>query len=254
MSNIIPFNFNNFSIRVITDENGEPLFVGNDICTALGYVNSRDAISKHCKGVAKRYPLSTAGGMQELRVIAEPDVLRLIINSKLPAAEAFERLVFEEILPSIRKTGSYSIGQQFPVPQTFSEALKLAYDQSIVIEQQQKSLEVKDQSIAQKDQYIVASNEASIKAGEILVREFVKSNDLIDLGEKQFYEWMREQGFILKESREPYQRYVKLGHFTWKPTREVIGGKFRYTLRITPRGKIWLAGKYLDYLDRDQAA
>jgi hypothetical protein len=69
-------------------------------------------MSDHCKGVTKRYPLSTAGGIQELRVIAEPDVLRLIVNCTLPAAERFERLVFEEILPSIRKTGSYSSGGQ----------------------------------------------------------------------------------------------------------------------------------------------
>lgn len=107
MSNITPFNFDNHSIRVITDENGEPLFVGKDICDALGYKNATDAMNDHCKGVAKRYPLQTAGGMQELRVISEPDVMRLVVSSTLPAAESFERLVFEEILPTIRKTGKY---------------------------------------------------------------------------------------------------------------------------------------------------
>lgn len=123
-----------------------------------------------------------------------------------------------------------------------------------VKEAEQNALQIiRDQrlSMANKDQLIVASNEASIKAGEILVREFVKSNDLIDLGEKQFYEWMRERGYILKGSCEPSQKYVKLGYFTWKPTAEAHGGKFRYTLRITARGKVWLAGKYLAYLDSD---
>jgi len=84
-----------------------PLFVGKDICEALGYKNATDAMNDHCKGVAKRYPLQTAGGMQELRVISEPDVMRLVVSSTLPAAQAFERLVFEEILPTIRKTGKY---------------------------------------------------------------------------------------------------------------------------------------------------
>ncbi|MCK9394258.1 MAG: antA/AntB antirepressor family protein [Methylobacter sp.] len=144
--------------------------------------------------------------------------------------------------------------QQLQVPQTFSEALKLAYEQSVVIERQQKVIEEKDHSIANKDQLIVASNEASIKAGEILVREFVKSNDLIDLGEKQFYEWMREQGILLKNGREPDQKYVKRGYFTYKPSEEMYGGKFRHTLRITPRGKVWLAGKYLAYLDSEVTA
>jgi anti-repressor protein len=135
----------------------------------------------------------------------------------------------------------------FPVPKTFSEALKLAYEQSVVIDQQKHQIE-------EKDLYIVASNEASIKAGEILVREFVKSNDLIQIGQNEFYEWMREQGILLKNRREPDQKYVKRGYFTYKPSEEMHGGKFRYTLRITPRGKIWLARKYLDYLDSDITA
>lgn len=107
--NIIPFSFDGRSIRVVADERGEPLFVGKDICDALGYANPSKSMSDHCKGVAIRYPLQTSGGVQEVRVLSEPDVLRLIVNCSLPAAQAFERLVFEEILPTIRKTGSYTV-------------------------------------------------------------------------------------------------------------------------------------------------
>lgn len=108
MSNITPFNFDGANIRVITDERGEPLFVGKDICDALGFGNANQAMTTHCKGVPKMDTLQTAGGPQKLRVLTEPDVIRLVVNSTLPAAEAFERLVFEEILPTIRKTGSYT--------------------------------------------------------------------------------------------------------------------------------------------------
>jgi prophage antirepressor-like protein len=67
-------------------------------------------MGNHCRGVAKRYPISDSlGRTQEVRVLGEPDVLRLIVNCSLPAAQEFERLVFEEILPTIRKTGSYSV-------------------------------------------------------------------------------------------------------------------------------------------------
>lgn len=86
MSNIIPFQFESNSVRVITDDLGEPWFVGKDICLALGYANHNDAMKQHCKGVVKRYPLRTAGGVQEIRVLSEPDVLRLIVSSTLPAA------------------------------------------------------------------------------------------------------------------------------------------------------------------------
>lgn len=128
-SSVIPFQFEAKPIRVVTDESGEPLFVAKDICEALGYKDPTTAVRNHCKGVQKQRPLQTAGGMQEFRVLSEPDVLRLIVNSTLPAAESFERLVFEEILPAIRKTGSYSMGsqgQQPIIPAQAVEAFKLA--------------------------------------------------------------------------------------------------------------------------------
>lgn len=107
MTNITVYNFNGADVRTVTLPNGEPGFVGKDVCDRLGYANPSDAMSRHCKGVGLRYPLPTAGGMQNVRVLTEPDVLRLIVSSTLPAAEAFERWVFEDVLPSIRRTGRY---------------------------------------------------------------------------------------------------------------------------------------------------
>jgi prophage antirepressor-like protein len=75
----------------------------------LGYANASDAINQHCKGVAKRYPLQTTGGIQEVRIINEPDTYRLITGSTLPEANRFESWLFEGVLPSIRKTGSYQL-------------------------------------------------------------------------------------------------------------------------------------------------
>lgn len=106
MADMNVFAFDSQAVRVVM-ESGEPWFVGKDVAVVLGYVNPSDALTKHCKGVAKRYPLQTAGGIQDVRIISEPDMLRLIVGSKLPAADRFERWLFEEVLPSIRKTGSY---------------------------------------------------------------------------------------------------------------------------------------------------
>jgi prophage antirepressor-like protein len=106
---IIPFSFDGTEVRVVSIDD-EPWFVGKDVAERLGYANATDAMNKHCKGVAKRYPLQTAGGMQEARILSEPDVLRLIVSSKLPAAERFERWVFEDVLPTIRRTGGYLAG------------------------------------------------------------------------------------------------------------------------------------------------
>ena len=113
MSELSVFNFDSYAVRTVTDDaTGEPLFVGKDVCAVLEYKDHNKAMQDHCKGVTNRYPLQTAGGVQELRVLTEPDVLRLIVSSTLPAAERFEKWVFEEVLPSIRKTGGYTRPQQ----------------------------------------------------------------------------------------------------------------------------------------------
>lgn len=112
---VIPFEFQSHAVRTVASESGEVLFVGKDVAAALGYTNPSKALQDHCKGITKRYPLHTAGGIQEFRVLTEADVMRLIVSSKLPAAVEFERWVFEEVLPSIRKTGSYSATKVEPV-------------------------------------------------------------------------------------------------------------------------------------------
>jgi prophage antirepressor-like protein len=127
MSDLIPFSFENHSIRVLTDDNGEPLFVAKDVATALGYADTTNAIKQHCRGVAEYHPIvDSLGRKQEARVIREPDLYRLIANSQLPSAEAFEKLVFEEILPTIRKTGRYEAPNAKPKRASSQLAAKMA--------------------------------------------------------------------------------------------------------------------------------
>ena len=94
-------------IRTVTINN-EPWFVSKDVATALGYSNSRDAISKHVfdddKGVAK---CDTPSGRQEMSVINESGLYALIFGSKLDSAKRFKHWVTSEVLPSIRRSGSY---------------------------------------------------------------------------------------------------------------------------------------------------
>lgn len=102
------------SIRTI-EQDGKVLFCGRDIAAALGYANTKDALAKHCKsdGVAFRYPIQDGlGRTQDARFITEGDVYRLITHSRLPAAEQFERWVFDEVLPTIRRTGGYTMPPQ----------------------------------------------------------------------------------------------------------------------------------------------
>ena len=102
---ISTFNNSEFGeIRTIQNDS-RILFCGSDVARALGYARPADAISAHCKGVCV-LPTPSAGGVQNTKFITEGDVYRLIAHSKLPGAERFERWVFDEVLPSIRKHGA----------------------------------------------------------------------------------------------------------------------------------------------------
>jgi prophage antirepressor-like protein len=92
---------------------GEPWFVGRDIAGVLEYSNQRDALYRHCRGVAKRYPIvDTLGGTQEVRIISEIDVYRLVSNSTMPKAREFGMRIDETVIPEIRKTGDYQTGRK----------------------------------------------------------------------------------------------------------------------------------------------
>lgn len=123
MNELQIFKSEEFGTVRTVDVDGQTYFVASDVASALGYSRPADAVTAHCKGSVKRRVL-TNGGEQEVKVIPEGDVYRLIIRSKLPSAEKFEKWVFDEVIPQIRKTGGYNL------PQTYSEALRALADKA----------------------------------------------------------------------------------------------------------------------------
>ena len=110
MSNIQIFNNPEFGEIRTVEQNGEPWFVGKDVAQALGYADPRSAISKKVdgldRGVAK---MATPSGEQEMTIINESGLYSLCFSSKLEGAVKFKRWVTSEVLPQIRKTGSYML-------------------------------------------------------------------------------------------------------------------------------------------------
>lgn len=102
------FNHKEFGELSILIINGKEYFPASRCAAILGYTNTRDAISRHCRGVVKHDIIDNLGRTQETNFIPEGDLYRLIIRSNLPKAEQFERWVFDEVLPSIRKFGLYA--------------------------------------------------------------------------------------------------------------------------------------------------
>jgi len=149
MNNVIPFDFQSRQVRVLQIES-EPWFVANDVCQALELANPRKAVADlddDEKGVTSS---DTLGGRQILNIINESGLYSLIFKSRKAAAKKFKRWVTHEVLPAIRKTGGY---QQPKVPQTFSEALRLAAD----LEDRNKQL-THDLDVAVTTKALIGSN------------------------------------------------------------------------------------------------
>lgn len=149
----------------------KPYFVGNDIAGILGYSRPRDAVRTHCKGGVKM-TLPSKGGNQEMVVIPEGDLYRLIIKSKLPKAQEFEEWVMDEVLPQIRQTGGY-----IAVKEDDSEADIMA--RALLIAQ--RTLDKKDEIIKLKENQI-KQQEKEIEYKENIIIGLV---DDIDLAEKR---------------------------------------------------------------------
>lgn len=99
-------------IRTIV-EDGKTLFCGVDSARALGYKNPNDALTRHCRGGVKR-DTPTSSGIQTMNFITEGDLCRLAARSELPGANEFESWIFDEVIPSILRTGTYSISPTSP--------------------------------------------------------------------------------------------------------------------------------------------
>ena len=180
------------SVRTIEVE-GKVLFCGKDIATMLGYKETAKAIREHCKGVSE-IDTPTTGGVQKLKFITEGDVYRLIAHSKLPAAQKFESWVFDEVLPTIRKTGSY-------VPQSFAEALKLAYEQQLKIEQQSKEIK----ALQPKADYFDDLVERN------LLTNFRDTAKEFNMNQKVFINWLMDNKYIFRDKKgqlKPYNEHV----------------------------------------------
>lgn len=127
MNEITTFQNSDFgSIRTL-QINGEPYWVAVDVTKILGYKRNDDAIKRHCQYPLKRRVLDINGRMHESYIIPESDLYRLIVHSKLKSAQKFEKWVFEEVLPTIRKTGSYG-ERTFPANVEEIEELRAEID------------------------------------------------------------------------------------------------------------------------------
>ena len=222
------------SIRTF-EQDGKVLFCGLDIAVALGYSNPRDALRRHCKGVVKRDTL-TEGGPQQLSFIPEGDVYRLIVHSKLPSAERFERWVFDEVLPSIRKHGAYITREKLWEVATSPEAMMKLCSDLLAEREENAALREENAMLEGKaafyDLFIDLKHSTNLRttAKELVVPE------------RRFVRFLLEQRFVYRTPSGnvlPYAKPANDGLFTVKDYCN-HGHTGSYTL-VTPQGKLYFA-------------
>ena len=250
MSELQIFSSEEFGeIRTVEIE-GKPYFAGSDVASALGYAIPHKAVQTHCKGVQK-WNIPTKSGNQDALFIPEGDVYRLIMRSKLPAAEKFESWVMDEVIPSIRKNGGYIAGQEnLSDDELLAKALMVA----------QNKIAERDRIIAEKQEHIekmrpkeifadaVSSSHTSILIGDLA--KLICQNGY-QIGQKRLFEWMRNNGYLVKfgaSKNMPMQRYIEQGLFEVKESNvQNPDGSVRITrtTKVTGKGQVYFVNKFI---------
>ena len=200
------------SVRTI-EENGKILFCGSDVAKALGYRRPKDAITAHCKGAVKRR-LLTNGGAQEMKMISEGDVYRLISHSRLPSAEKFESWIFDDVLPTIRRTGGYVSNEEMFI-ENYLPFLDEPYKnlfrlQMIAINQLNERIRHDKPLVDFANQVAGTENLIDMNAMAKLARA-----ENIPVGRNKLYGWLKGKG-VLMANNLPYQAFIDRGYFSVK--------------------------------------
>ena len=169
-----------------TEIDGKPYAVANDVAKALGYANPSKATNDHCRNSIKIWGNDSLGRRQEFKAIPEGDIYRLIIRSKLPGADKFERWVFDEVIPQIRKTGGY-----IPVTKEMSDAEIMA-----------KALLISQRTIEQKNTIIKEQEERIEYLEDKLTLTQGQTNMVVSALKTRFYQiygtfgWASDKRFV----------------------------------------------------------
>lgn len=247
--NLEIFKKDNLEVRVIKDENNEPLFCLSDVCKILEIQDTykvKQAILREfelptlCVG-----SFDTGFGVKEFTMIDEAQLYYVMNNSRSKNAKPFRMWVNKEVLPSIRKNGNYGFK-----PLTHKEALLLGLE---LLEKNEK-LELENKSLKEKElenaPLIHFANRIKDTNDAILIRDFAKilyEKNKIEIGEKRLFAFLRDNGFLMSDNK-PYQKCIEQGLFKVSETTisTINGDRLVSTTKITGKGQIKIANLLLE--------
>ena len=211
--------------------NNDIYFVGKDVADALGYVDTNKAVSMHVDDEDKKLndKTSPSFGQRGATLINESGLYSLVLSSKLESAKRFKRWITADVLPALRRTGSYSLN----IPQTLPEALRAYADE---VEQHNKTKALVE---AQRPKVLFA-DAVSTSDTDILVGDLAKllNQNGYAVGQNRLFEQLRNEGFLISRKGNSYnmptQKAMEMGLFRIKET-AITHSDGRVSLNKTPK-------------------
>ncbi len=218
-NNLKIFEFNNKKIR-IENINNEAYFCSIDICNILEYKNHTKAIQDNCDqdGLTAGYIIDTIGRQQKTTFLNEANLYRLIMKSTMPKAKVFQDWVCKDVLPQIRKTGSYNAIQQPQLPANYIDALKALVIAEELLEKQAPQIETYNQ---------LHNIEGNFSLQDAMKMLHLQPNKAIDRLCKLKYIYNNNGKY------NSYQKYIDNGLFT---TKTILNDNIAYGIYITAKG------------------
>ncbi len=217
-------------IRTMLDPSGKILFCGNDAAKALGYSDPTNALKQHCKkdGVVFHHLIDNLGRKQQAKFITEGNLYRLILRSKLPSAEQFEKWVVEIVLPTIRKNVAYI------TPQALNDMLA-SPDSAAKLLHQLRQIEDRVGEMQPKADYYDALVDTGVLTN---IRQTAKE---LDLPEKLFTYLLVEMEFAYRTPNKLFMPYAFMVNSGYVELKEYTNGKHGGVYMLfTPKGRLYL--------------
>lgn len=254
MNDLKVFENSEFGQMMILIEDGKELFPASQAAVSLGYTNPRKAIADHCRWVTKRdvpHPQNPDKTM-EINFIPEGDLYRLIVKSQLPAAERFEKWVFDDVLPLIRKHGAYVTSSKLEEIMNDPDAwIKML----TTIKNERTARIAAEATVAAQAPKVLFADAVSVSDGAILIGELAKMlrGNGIEIGQNRLFEKLREDGFLIKRQgtdyNAPTQRAMEKGLFKVKETAITHSDghvSINRTTKVTGKGQVYFINRYME--------
>lgn len=244
MANIQVFEYQNNKVRTV-DVDGEAWFVLKDVCKVLDIADHKVVARRLDEDEVCQTPLTDSMGRQQsTTIINESGLYHVILRSDKPEAAPFRRWVTNDVLPAIRKTGSYN-APQLTRSQLLATALIAAHEE----------LEEKDKQIETMKPKALFADAVSASSQSILVGEMAKllSQNGIQMGQNRLFSWMRENGYLIKRKgagwNMPTQKSIGMGLFEIKESVHVDGNGCNVitkTPKVTGKAQIYFVNKFME--------